>query len=74
MEYPSTWNRERSLASLGNPDPERALPPIHMQILAGNGRVTGGEILYKGEDILKYNKQQMRHFRGAKCSIISRIP
>lgn len=45
-----------------------------MQILAGNGRVTGGEILYKGEDILKYNKQQMRHFRGAKCSIIFQDP
>lgn len=45
-----------------------------MQILAGNGRVTGGQILYKGEDILKYNKKQMQEFRGKRCSIIFQDP
>ncbi len=45
-----------------------------MQILAENGRVTGGQILYKGEDILKYNKKQMDSFRGEKCSIIFQDP
>lgn len=45
-----------------------------MQILADSGRVVGGEILYKGEDILKYSKKQLDDFRGAKCSIIFQDP
>ncbi|MCR5092373.1 MAG: ABC transporter ATP-binding protein [Lachnospiraceae bacterium] len=45
-----------------------------LQILTGNGRVTGGEILFRGEDILKYTPQQMRQFRGKKCSIIFQDP
>ncbi|MDO4616900.1 MAG: ABC transporter ATP-binding protein [Lachnospiraceae bacterium] len=45
-----------------------------MQILADSGRVVGGEILYKGENILKYSKKQMDSFRGAKCSIIFQDP
>lgn len=45
-----------------------------MQILAETGKVTEGEILYKGEDILKYSKRQMDGFRGEKCSIIFQDP
>ena len=45
-----------------------------LQILTGNGRVTEGEILFRGEDILKYSPQQMRQFRGKKCSIIFQDP
>ncbi len=45
-----------------------------MQILADTGRVVEGEILYKGEDILKYSKKEMDNFRGAKCSIIFQDP
>ncbi len=45
-----------------------------LQILTSNGRVTGGEILFRGEDILKYTPQQMRQFRGKKCSIIFQDP
>lgn len=45
-----------------------------MQILADSGRVVGGEILYKGENILKYSKKQLDDFRGAKCSIIFQDP
>ena len=41
-----------------------------MQILADTGRITSGEVLYKGQDITKYNKKQMRSFRGKCCSII----
>ena len=37
-----------------------------MQILAGTGKVIEGEILYKGENILNYSKQQMKNFRGKK--------
>ena len=45
-----------------------------MQILADNGSITEGKILYKGEDITKWNKKQMAAFRGKCCSIIFQDP
>ena len=45
-----------------------------MQILADNGKIVSGEVLYKGEDITKWNKKQMQGFRGKKCSIIFQDP
>ena len=45
-----------------------------MQILADNGSITEGKILYKGEDITKWNKKQMASFRGKCCSIIFQDP
>lgn len=45
-----------------------------MQILASTGKITAGEVLYKGEDITKWNKKQMQSFRGSKCSIIFQDP
>ena len=34
----------------------------------------GSEILYKGNDILKMNNEQLRHFRGAEISMIFQDP
>lgn len=45
-----------------------------MQILAATGKITSGSVLYKGEDITKWNKKQMQSFRGSKCSIIFQDP
>ena len=45
-----------------------------MQILADTGKITGGRILYKGEDIAKWNEKQMQGFRGKCCSIIFQDP
>jgi oligopeptide transport system ATP-binding protein len=45
-----------------------------MQILADNGRIADGKILFKGEDISKWNEKQMQTFRGNKCSIIFQDP
>ena len=45
-----------------------------MQILTDTGRVTEGEILFKGENILKYDAKQMASFRGSKISIIFQDP
>ena len=45
-----------------------------MQILADTGRVTEGEIYYKGENILEWSENQMRSFRGSCCSIIFQDP
>ncbi len=45
-----------------------------MQILAETGRVTEGEVLYKGENILEWKESQMQTFRGKRCSIIFQDP
>ncbi len=45
-----------------------------MQILADNGRVTKGEVLFKGEDIMKWPEKQVRSFRGRNVSIIFQDP
>ena len=45
-----------------------------MQILADNGRITGGSVEYKGQDITKWSARQMAGFRGKCCSIIFQDP
>ena len=45
-----------------------------MQILADTGRITGGHILYKGEDLTTWSDKQMSGFRGKCCSIIFQDP
>lgn len=45
-----------------------------MGLLQSPGKVKGGKILYKGENVLEYDKKQMRNFRGAKCSMIFQNP
>ena len=45
-----------------------------MQILADTGRITGGRILYKGQDLSTWNEKQMQGFRGKNCSIIFQDP
>ena len=38
------------------------------------GRVTGGEILFRGEDLLKKSPKEMRQIRGNKISMIFQDP
>ena len=45
-----------------------------MRILTDTGRVTAGEVLFKGENILKYTPQQMQAFRGSRISMIFQGP
>ncbi len=45
-----------------------------MQILADTGRITGGRILYKGQDLSTWSERQMQSFRGKNCSIIFQDP
>ncbi|MBQ9040224.1 MAG: ABC transporter ATP-binding protein [Clostridia bacterium] len=45
-----------------------------MRILVEPGRITGGQILFNGEDIVKYSEKQMRRFRGERVSIIFQDP
>ena len=45
-----------------------------MQILDGNGHITQGKVLFKGEDITKYTPKQMEDFRGRHCAMIFQDP
>lgn len=45
-----------------------------MRILVEPGRITGGEILFNGENIVNYSEKQMRQFRGKRVSIIFQDP
>ena len=45
-----------------------------LRILTDTGRVTEGEVLFKGENILNYTEQQMQKFRGSRISIIFQYP
>lgn len=45
-----------------------------MQILDDDGKVKSGKVLYNGQNVLDFNKQQMRDFRGEKCSMIFQDP
>jgi oligopeptide transport system ATP-binding protein len=45
-----------------------------MQILATTGRVVGGKILYKGDDLTKWNEKKLSEFRGKCVSIIFQDP
>ena len=45
-----------------------------MRILVEPGKITGGEILFNGENIVNYSEKQMRQFRGKRVSIIFQDP
>ena len=45
-----------------------------MGLLQEPGEVKSGKILYKGENVLDYDKNKMSDFRGAKCSMIFQNP
>ena len=43
-------------------------------LLQSPGRVVGGEVIFDGENILDYDAEQMRQFRGTKASMIFQNP
>ena len=45
-----------------------------MQILADNGYIKSGKILYKGKDLVSLSNDEMKNFRGKCCSIIFQDP
>ncbi len=45
-----------------------------LRILTDPGRVTEGEVLFRGENILNYTPAQMQKFRGSRISIIFQDP
>jgi oligopeptide/dipeptide ABC transporter ATP-binding protein len=45
-----------------------------MQLLPASGRITSGEMLYKGQNLLEYSASQMRQIRGKEISMIFQEP
>lgn len=45
-----------------------------MGLLSDNGKVANGEILYRGEDLLKKSEDEMRAIKGDKISMIFQEP
>ena len=45
-----------------------------MGLLQSPGKIVGGSITFDGEDILAYDEEQMRDFRGKKVSMIFQNP
>lgn len=45
-----------------------------LRLLAKNGSIKGGEVLYKGKDLLKLTEAQMRKLRGNEISMIFQEP
>ncbi len=43
-------------------------------LVPGGGRVTGGQILFEGQDLLKMDKKEMQKIRGNKISMIFQDP
>ncbi|MDO5018128.1 MAG: ABC transporter ATP-binding protein [Lagierella massiliensis] len=45
-----------------------------MGLLQSPGKVKSGKILYKGKNVLEFDKKKMMDFRGASCSMIFQNP
>ena len=67
--------RGRTLAIVGESGSGKSVTSrAIMGILAGNGIVEGGEIIYDGKDLLKIHEDEMYKIRGDKIAMIFQDP
>lgn len=45
-----------------------------MRMIAPPGRISGGKLIFQGDDIMAYDEKQMQDFRGRKVSMIFQDP
>lgn len=45
-----------------------------MQYLGRNGRITGGQILFEGRDMLTMSKEELRQIRGSRIAMVYQEP
>lgn len=75
MAFPLNWKRGKVLGIVGESGSGKSVTAYSiMQILSYPGRVTGGEVIFKGVDLLSLKDKQMREYRGESISIIFQDP
>ncbi|MDF1495380.1 ABC transporter ATP-binding protein [Caproiciproducens sp. CPB-2] len=68
-------NKGEILAIVGESGSGKSVTSLSvMGLVQEPGRVTGGEILFKGEDLLKKSKSEMQAIRGDQISMIFQEP
>ncbi|MBW7572223.1 ABC transporter ATP-binding protein [Caproiciproducens faecalis] len=68
-------NKGEILAIVGESGSGKSVTSLSvMGLVQEPGEVTGGEILFKGEDLLKKNKSEMQAIRGDQISMIFQEP
>ena len=71
-----TLHKSEKLGIVGESGSGKSVSSLAMMQLIPNplGRVTGGEILYKGKDLVKLSEKEMRKIRGNEISMIFQEP
>jgi len=70
-----TLDKGKILAIVGESGSGKSVSSLSiMRLLQDPGKVTGGEIIYKGDNILNYSKSRMRSIRGNDISMIFQEP
>ncbi|NMB89595.1 MAG: ABC transporter ATP-binding protein, partial [Chloroflexi bacterium] len=44
------------------------------RMIAGSGRITGGQVLFHGEDLLRKTEQEMQSIRGKRIAMVFQDP
>lgn len=81
MEYPAvddvsfTLEEGKTIAIIGESGSGKSVTALSiMGLVDFPGKVIGGEILYKGEDLLKKSEREMRQIRGNEIAMIYQDP
>ena len=71
-----TLHKGEKLGIVGESGSGKSVSSLGMLQLIPNppGKITGGEILYKGRDLIKLSEREMQKIRGNEISMISRSP
>ena len=71
-----TLHKGEKLGIVGESGSGKSVSSLAMMQLIPNppGRVTGGEILYKGKDLVKLSEKEMQRLRGNEISMIFQEP
>lgn len=69
-------NAGETLALVGESGCGKSVTSLSLMRLISQkqGRIAGGEVLFHGKDLLKYNEKEMRLLRGRKISMIFQDP
>lgn len=69
-------HKGKSIGIVGESGSGKSVTALAIMQLIPNppGKITGGEVLYNGKNILEYSDREMRHIRGNKIAMIFQEP